>query len=83
MSPRRFSEIAFVIPWVGVFLLTPPAILVIQNWSVVTGLPLFLVYLFVCWVGFIVAAWRLSRRFGMPESGSRAQPDLSGVEPED
>jgi hypothetical protein len=74
MSPRRFSEIAFVVPWIGVFLLTPPVILVIQNWSLVSGLPLFVIYLFVCWVGLIFAAWRLSRRFAMPESDSRPPP---------
>lgn len=71
-NPRRLAEIAFIVPWIGVFLLTPPIILIVQNWSLASGLPLFHIYLFACWAALIVAAWRLSVRL-FAKQGERAR----------
>ena len=81
-DPRRLAEIAFVVPWIGVFLLTPPVILVVQNWSLASGLPLFHIYLFACWAILIAVARRLSvwlsaeeDKAGLPPAPSIERPD--------
>ena len=71
MNSRRLTEVAFLCPWVGAFLLTPPTILVVQSLSEIIGFPLFLVYLFACWAGLIVIAWRISVRLSAREDGER------------
>lgn len=73
-NPRQLAEIAFVVPWIGAFLLTPPIILVVQNWSLASGLPLFHIYLFACWAVLIVAAWRLSVRLSAKEDQAVPAP---------
>jgi hypothetical protein len=52
---------------VGVFLLTPPVILILQSWSEASGFPLFIAYIFVCWVLLIVAGGILSTRLARLE----------------
>ncbi len=66
MNQRRLADLAFLIPWIGAFLLTPPMIVILQAWSKAAGFPLHIVYIFVCWLALIVAgrvvtarlAWR-------------------------
>jgi hypothetical protein len=64
---RRLIEIAFLLPILGLFLLTPPIILVVQAFGRVTGFPLFIVYLFTCWALLIAAGAALSIRLGRME----------------
>jgi len=52
---RRLTEVAFLLPWIGAFLLTPPFVVILQAWSELSGLPLFIVYVFTCWMALIVA----------------------------
>lgn len=55
MSGRRLIEAAFLLPWFGVFLLTPPVVVIFQAWSELSGFPLFIVYVFTCWIALIIA----------------------------
>jgi hypothetical protein len=55
MTRRRMTEIAFLLPWVGAFLLTPPVVIIWQTWSRAADLPLFTIYIFVCWLALIIA----------------------------
>lgn len=76
MNRRRLTEMAFLLPWLGAFLLLPPAVLIVQAWSRAAGMPLFIIYIFVCWVLLIVLGGILSTRLGRledmsPESGGR------------
>ena len=72
MTRRRVVEIAFLLPWVGVFLLTPPVVIIWQTWSRASGFPLFIVYIFVCWLALIAAGGLVVRRLEWSADG-RAQ----------
>jgi hypothetical protein len=71
MTPRRVVEFAFLLPWVGVFLLTPPVVIIWQTWSRAAGFPLFIVYIFVCWLALVVTGGVVARRLEWP--GARAR----------
>ncbi len=66
MSRQRIAELAFLLPWVGAFLLTPPVVIILQTWSRVAGFPLFIVYIFVCWFALIVVGGIVARRLEWP-----------------
>jgi hypothetical protein len=72
MNRSRIVEFAFLLPWVGVFLLTPPVVIVWQTWSRAAGFPLFIVYIFVCWLALIVTGGLVARRLEWPV-GTRAR----------
>lgn len=74
MNQRRLNEIAVLVPWCGAFLLTPPMILIVQNWATATRLPLFHIYLFVCWAVLIFVARRLSLRLAAADLPGQALP---------
>jgi len=63
---RRIAELAFLLPWVGAFLLTPPVVIIWQTWSRVADFPLFIVYLFVCWLALIIVGGIVARRLDWP-----------------
>ncbi len=67
MNRRRLVESAFLLPWVGVFLLSPPLVLILRAWSKASGFPLFIVYIFVCWALLIVFGGILSARLARLE----------------
>ena len=67
MSNRRTVELAFLLPWAGVFLLTPPMVIILQTWSEAAGFPLFIVYIFACWLALIAASVVVSRRLAQRE----------------
>ena len=71
MSGRRLTEAAFLLPWVGVFLLTPPLLVIFQTWSQIAGFPLFIIYVFVCWFVLIVAGGVLCARLARLEDTDR------------
>lgn len=77
---RRAVELAFLLPWVGVFLLTPPVVLMLQTWSKAAGFPLFIVYIFVCWFGLIVAGGVIAMRIVWDE---KERPHGEGLMPPD
>lgn len=81
-EPRRLTEIAFVVPWIAAFLLTPPVILVVQNWTLASGLPLFHIYLFACWAALIAVARRLSVQLASKEDRTDPGPVLSIERPD-
>lgn len=76
MSGRRLVEMAFLLPWVGVFLLTPPMVLILHAWSQAADFPLFIVYIFVCWILLIVLGGILSRRLARLEDASAAESSM-------
>lgn len=80
MNRRRLIEVAFLLPWLGAFLLMPPVVLIVQSWARATGFPLFIVYIFVCWIMLIVLGALLSIRLARlgdatPEDGSIIRHD--------
>jgi hypothetical protein len=68
------AAVAFVLPWAGAFLLTPPMVIIWQTWQRAAGIPLFIIYIFVCWTALIVAGGLVARRLqwstesGAPDS---------------
>lgn len=62
MNRRRLQEIVFMLPILGFFLLLPPVVTIWQALSRAAGFPLFLIYIFACWIALIAAAFLLSRR---------------------
>jgi hypothetical protein len=73
VNRRRLVEIAFLLPFVGAFLLTPPAILILETWSRTAGFPLFIIYIFVCWIGLIVLGGIMSARLARLEDASSGE----------
>ena len=71
---RRLVEVAFLLPFVGAFLLVPPAVLIVQAWGRQAGFPLFIVYIFVCWALLIAAGAILSVRLGRMEDAVAGSP---------
>lgn len=81
MTGRRLTEAAFLLPWVGVLLLTPPLVVIFQTWSEVTGLPLFIIYVFACWLALIVLGGLLGSRLArMEETEHHPEPRMSARE---
>jgi len=62
MNRRRVVELAFLLPWVGAFLLTPPVVIIWKTWSSAADFPLLIVYIFACWLALIVAGGIVARR---------------------
>lgn len=71
MSGRRLTEAAFLLPWVGAFLLTPPFVVIFQVWSEHSGFPLFIVYVFTCWIALIIAGGAVYSRLDQFEGADR------------
>jgi uncharacterized membrane protein YraQ (UPF0718 family) len=76
VNRQRLIEMAFLLPWVGAFLLTPPVVLILQAWSRSTGFPLFIIYIFVCWLLLIVLGGILSRKLARLEDASAAEDEM-------
>lgn len=73
MSRRRTVELAFLLPWIGAFLLTPPMVIILQTWSGASGFPLFIIYIFACWLALIVAGRALSVRLALLDDAAPRQ----------
>lgn len=56
------EDIAFLLPFFGVLLLTPPLLNLVVGGVAVFGVPLEVVYLFAVWVLVVAGAGLLSRR---------------------
>ncbi|MYZ47561.1 hypothetical protein [Propylenella binzhouense] len=78
MRERRLHEFAFLLPWLGVFLTTPPTILALASWSRAAGFPVFIVYIFAVWAMLIAAAFLLARRLPWSDERQGADAPLSG-----
>jgi hypothetical protein len=70
-EPRRLQDAAFLLPCLGLILFTPPLLAIFDVPATLAGVPLLLIYCFACWLGLIVAGWRLSVAL---ERASGAQP---------
>jgi hypothetical protein len=70
VNRHRLVEAAFLLPWLGAFLLTPPVILILHSWSEAAGFPLFIIYTFVCWLALIILGGILSVRLSRLEDAS-------------
>ena len=62
MERRKLESAALFLSLLGVPLRLPPLAVVFQLERRVFGVPLEVIYLFVCWLGLIAAAFWLGRR---------------------
>ena len=58
---EKLRHLAVCLPFLGLFLLMPPALLVFDADASLAGMPLIVLYLFGVWAGLIIAAAILSR----------------------
>lgn len=75
MTRRRLVELGLLLPWAGTFLLTPPAVIIVQTWARAAGIPLFTIYLFACWLALIVIGGVLTAKLARleePPAATRA-----------
>lgn len=70
---RRLQDLAFLLPCFGLFLLLPPLLQLFDGAGTLFGVPLLLIYLFACWLGLILAGWRLSVLLGRASRSDEAQ----------
>ncbi len=62
MERRKLESAALFLSILGVMLILPPLAVLFQIRHRVFGVPLEIIYLFVCWAGLIAGTWWLSRR---------------------
>ena len=62
MQRRKLESAALFLTILGVLLILPPLAVLFQFERRLLGIPLEVIYLFVCWLGLIVAAFWLGRR---------------------
>ncbi len=75
MNRRGIVELAFLLPWVGAFLLLPPVLIILHTWSRESGFPLLIVYLYVVWLALIVAGRVVSKRLArLDDADPRSAP---------
>lgn len=67
------EDVAFLFPFFGIIVLTPPILNLFAVNRLVFGVPLEVVYLFTVWLGLIVGAMILARR--SPFEGSKLPPE--------
>lgn len=75
MERRKLEAMALFITVFGVLLIIPPIALVFQLERRLFGLPIEVIYLFVCWAGLVAGAFWLGRR--LPREPA-AEPDEDG-----
>lgn len=62
MERRKLESAALFLSLLGVLLILPPLAVVFQLERRILGVPLEVIYLFVCWLGLIAAAFWLGHR---------------------
>lgn len=62
MERRKLESAALFLSLLGVLLILPPLAVVFQLERRLLGVPVEVIYLFVCWLGLIAAAFWLGRR---------------------
>lgn len=75
MERRKLESAALFLSLLGVLLILPPLAVVFQLERRVFGVPLEVIYLFVCWLGLIAGAYWLGRR--LPREAD-AEPPSEG-----
>jgi hypothetical protein len=75
MERRKLESAALFLSLLGVLLILPPLAVVFQLERRLFGVPLEVIYLFVCWLGLIGAAFWLGRR--LPRE-AEAEPPTEG-----
>lgn len=73
MERRKLESAALFLSLLGVLLILPPIAVVFQVERRFLGVPLEVIYLFVCWLGLIAVAFWLGRR--LPHETEAEPPD--------
>ncbi|MEZ5934039.1 MAG: hypothetical protein R3F54_19285 [Alphaproteobacteria bacterium] len=74
-SRDKIESLALVLPFLGLFLLMPPAVLAFGVPAMIAGVPLIVIYLFAVWALLIVIAAWLARRLRPRAELERAMRD--------
>lgn len=64
---RRIRDIAFILPFVGLFLFLPPIISLFDTDVQIFGVPLIQFYVFFCWAALVLGGALVSHRLGREE----------------
>jgi len=57
----RYRDLAIALPWLSLFLFTPPVLFLFSPSVSIAGVPLLPVYLFVVWLVLILASRQLTK----------------------
>ncbi len=60
MDKGRVKDLATLMPWVGLFLFTPPVLFLFRPDTTIFGVPVLPVYLFVMWFVLILISRKLT-----------------------
>ncbi len=60
MDKGRVKDLATLMPWVGLFLFTPPVLFLFHPGTTIFGVPLLPVYLFIMWLALILTSRKLT-----------------------
>ncbi len=57
----RYKDLAVLLPWLGLFLFTPPVLFLFRPSVTLAGVPLLPIYLFFTWLVLIFASRQLTK----------------------
>jgi len=87
MDKGRVKDLATLLPWAGLFLFTPPVLLLFRPTTTIFGVPLLPVYLFAMWLILIAASRKLTEYLVdepvAPPPSQRDKPPATPVNPAD
>ncbi len=75
---RSARDMAALLPFVGIFLLVPPVILIFAKPVLIAGVPLIVVYLFGVWAAAILCAMVVAHHLAGEDRGGGAEPADEG-----
>lgn len=77
MDRRKLESAALFLTLLGVLLILPPLAHLFRLEQRVLGIPVEVIYLFVCWAGLVAGAYVLSKRLPRDGTGEPGAPDDS------
>ncbi len=72
--PEKLRHLAVFLPFIGLFLLMPPALLVFGIEATLAGIPLIVLYIFGIWAALIAAAAVMARYLDARDLGKDPAP---------
>ncbi len=74
MDKGRLKDLATLMPWVGLFLFTPPVLFLFHPGTTIFGVPLLPVYLFAMWFALILISRKLTQHLVNDATAFKAPP---------
>lgn len=81
IDPARRTDLMWILPLIGVLVLSPPALSMFDRPITILGMPLLFVYIFATWFIGIVLTWYAARRVSRIAAATVATPTATAATP--